>query len=178
MSSAEVKNVLNRSVTPIYVFMVCAQETQEQLYRHYHAGGMLDPLRFQTIIEYNRFSCRDCFQKLCIFIVWLGLCIVLVILISELVKKTLWRVSTVIMSTFSLLVCPEADDWILWSLKAKGWGEYLFGLRREEISVDEEHYLYSLPDIVNVIKSWRIRWRKHLACMKNLEILTVFCWKI
>jgi hypothetical protein len=30
---------------------------------------------------------------------------------------------------------------------------------------DELHSLYSSPNIVRVIKSWRMRWARHVECM-------------
>jgi hypothetical protein len=39
----------------------------------------------------------------------------------------------------------------------------IFGRKRE---VDDElHNLHSSPNIVRVIKSWRLRWAGHVACM-------------
>jgi hypothetical protein len=47
----------------------------------------------------------------------------------------------------------------------------IFGHKREEdrlwkkLHNDELHSLYSSPNIVRVIKSRRIRWAGHVACM-------------
>jgi hypothetical protein len=47
----------------------------------------------------------------------------------------------------------------------------IFGPKREEdgswrkFHNDELHSLYSSPNIVRVIKSWRVRWAVHVACM-------------
>jgi hypothetical protein len=47
----------------------------------------------------------------------------------------------------------------------------IFGLKREEdgswrqLYNDELHSLYSSPNIVRVIKSRRMRWAGHVACM-------------
>jgi hypothetical protein len=47
----------------------------------------------------------------------------------------------------------------------------IFGPKREEdgswrkLHNDELHSLYSSPDIVNVIKSRRMRWAGHVECM-------------
>jgi hypothetical protein len=47
----------------------------------------------------------------------------------------------------------------------------IFGPKREEdgswrkLHNDELHSLYSLPNIVRVIKSRRMRWAGHVACM-------------
>jgi hypothetical protein len=47
----------------------------------------------------------------------------------------------------------------------------IFGPKREEdgswrkLHNDEPHDLYSLPNIVRVIKSRRMRWAGHVACM-------------
>jgi hypothetical protein len=40
------------------------------------------------------------------------------------------------------------------------------GLRRK-LHNDELHSLYSLPNIVKVIKSRRLRWVGHVACMEE-----------
>lgn len=37
--------------------------------------------------------------------------------------------------------------------------------------------IYILPDIVSVIKSRRIRWWEHVACMEKLGMLTFFVGK-
>jgi hypothetical protein len=47
----------------------------------------------------------------------------------------------------------------------------IFGPEREEdrswrkLRNDEFHSLYSSPNIVTVIKFWRIRWAGHVACI-------------
>jgi hypothetical protein len=48
----------------------------------------------------------------------------------------------------------------------------IFGRRREEVTVDwrklheeELHDLYFSPNIIRVIKSGRMRWVVHVACM-------------
>jgi hypothetical protein len=96
-------------------------EAQGQVYLC-HAGGVFEPFRFGAVIEYQ-FSCRDGFQRLCIWIVWVGPCVVLVMFISELVNKPhaelaedryinyiIIIIITVITSmSASLLVCLEAD---------------------------------------------------------------------
>jgi hypothetical protein len=49
----------------------------------------------------------------------------------------------------------------------------ILGPKREEdgswrkLHNDELHSLYSSPNIVRVIKSWRLRWVEHVACMKE-----------
>jgi hypothetical protein len=49
----------------------------------------------------------------------------------------------------------------------------IFGLKREEdgswrkLHSDELQSLYSSPNIVRVIKSRRMRWAGHVACMKG-----------
>jgi hypothetical protein len=58
-----------------------------------------------------------------------------------------------------------------------------FGPKREEdgswrkLQNDELHSLYSSPNIVRVIKSRRMRWVGHVACIEegNGEVLTGFC---
>jgi hypothetical protein len=39
---------------------------------------------------------------------------------------------------------------------------------------DELHNLYSSSNIVRVIKSRRIRWAGHVACMGKVDVFTVF----
>jgi hypothetical protein len=39
---------------------------------------------------------------------------------------------------------------------------------------DELHNLYSSPNVVRVIKSRRIRWAEHVACMGRGEVFTGF----
>jgi hypothetical protein len=47
----------------------------------------------------------------------------------------------------------------------------IFGPQRQEdrswrkLHNDELHNLYSSPSVVRVIKSWRMRWVGHVACM-------------
>jgi hypothetical protein len=54
----------------------------------------------------------------------------------------------------------------------------IFGLKREEdgswrkLHNDEHHSLYSSPNIVRVIKTRRVRWAGHVACMG--EVFTRF----
>jgi hypothetical protein len=56
----------------------------------------------------------------------------------------------------------------------------IFGPKREEdgswkkLHNDELHTLYSSPNIVRVIKSRRMRWAGHVACMGRGEVFTVF----
>jgi hypothetical protein len=56
----------------------------------------------------------------------------------------------------------------------------IFGPKREEdgswrkLHNDELHCLYSSPNIVRVIKSWRVRWAGHVARMRRGEVLTGF----
>jgi hypothetical protein len=56
----------------------------------------------------------------------------------------------------------------------------IFGPKREEygswrkLHNDELHGLYSLPNIVRVIKSRRMRWAGHVARMGMGEAFTVF----
>jgi hypothetical protein len=55
------------------------------------------------------------------------------------------------------------------------------GPKREEggswrkLHNDELHSLYSLPNIVRVIKSRRMRWAGHVARMERGEVFTGFC---
>jgi hypothetical protein len=42
---------------------------------------------------------------------------------------------------------------------------------------DELHNLYSSPNIVRVIKSRRMRWAEHVACMGRGEVFTGFWLK-
>jgi hypothetical protein len=56
----------------------------------------------------------------------------------------------------------------------------IFGPKREEVVPqrklhnDELHGLYSSPNIVKVIKSRRMRWAGHVACMGRKEMFTGF----
>jgi hypothetical protein len=56
----------------------------------------------------------------------------------------------------------------------------IFGPKREEarswrkLQTDELHSLYSSPNIVRVIKSRRIRWVGHVACMGRGEVFREF----
>jgi hypothetical protein len=49
----------------------------------------------------------------------------------------------------------------------------------KELHNDEIHSLYSSPDIVKVIKSWGMRWVRHVACMGEgravYRVLVVRC---
>jgi hypothetical protein len=52
----------------------------------------------------------------------------------------------------------------------------IFGPKRDEVRGswrklhNELHSLYSLPDIIRVVKSRRMRWMGHVACMKKIRI--------
>jgi hypothetical protein len=56
----------------------------------------------------------------------------------------------------------------------------IYGPKREEdeswrkFHNDELHSLYSSPNIVRVIKSRRMRWAGHVACMEGGEVFTGF----
>jgi hypothetical protein len=56
----------------------------------------------------------------------------------------------------------------------------IFGPKREEdgswrkLHNDELHSLYSSPSIVRVIKSRRMTWAVHVACMGREEVFTAF----
>jgi hypothetical protein len=56
----------------------------------------------------------------------------------------------------------------------------IFGPKREEdgswikLHNDELHSLYSSPNIFRVIKSRRMRWAGHVACMGRGEVFTAF----
>jgi hypothetical protein len=56
----------------------------------------------------------------------------------------------------------------------------IFGPKREEdgswrrLHNDELHGLYSSPNIVRMIKSRRMRWAGHVACMGSGEVFTGF----
>jgi hypothetical protein len=56
----------------------------------------------------------------------------------------------------------------------------IFGPKREEdvsrrkLHNDGLHSLYSSPNIVRMIKSWRIRWAGHVAHMGRGEVFTGF----
>jgi hypothetical protein len=59
----------------------------------------------------------------------------------------------------------------------------IFGPKREEdgswrkLHNDELHNLYSSPNIVRVIKSRRMRWAGHVACMGGEMYLQGFGWE-
>jgi hypothetical protein len=44
-------------------------------------------------------------------------------------------------------------------------GEIIGGWRK--LHNEELHNLYSLPDIIRMMKSWRMRWAGHVACMRE-----------
>jgi hypothetical protein len=60
----------------------------------------------------------------------------------------------------------------------------IFGPKRNEVMGEwtklhngELHNLYSSPDIIRQIKSRRMRWAGHVACMAEGEICTGFWWQ-
>jgi hypothetical protein len=59
----------------------------------------------------------------------------------------------------------------------------IFGPKREEVGMwrklhnDECHSLYSSPNIVGAIKSKRMRWAGHVACMREGRDVYSFGWK-
>jgi hypothetical protein len=60
----------------------------------------------------------------------------------------------------------------------------IFGPKRDEVMGEwrklhsgELHNLYSLPDIIRQIKSRRMRWVGHVACMGEGETCTGFWWE-
>jgi len=59
----------------------------------------------------------------------------------------------------------------------------IFGPRSDEVTGEwtkqhnvELNYLYCSPNIVRVIKSRRIRWTRHVACIGERRVDTGFCW--
>jgi hypothetical protein len=61
----------------------------------------------------------------------------------------------------------------------------IFGSKRDEVKGEliklhneELNGLYSLPNIVRVIKSRRLRWAGHVASMREGEVCTGFWWGI
>jgi len=59
----------------------------------------------------------------------------------------------------------------------------IFGSKRDEVTREwrklrneEVNDLYSSPKIVRVIKSRRMRWAGHVACMRGGEVYTGFWW--
>ena len=42
---------------------------------------------------------------------------------------------------------------------------------------EELHALYLSPNIIRVIKSRRMRWTGHVACMERGEVQTEFWWE-
>ena len=60
----------------------------------------------------------------------------------------------------------------------------VFGLKRDEVTGEwrklhneELRDLYSLPNIVRVVKSRRMRWAGHVARMEGREVCTGFWWR-
>jgi hypothetical protein len=60
----------------------------------------------------------------------------------------------------------------------------IFGLKREEGAVgwrrlyhEEPHNLYAIPNIIRVIKSRRMRWAGHVACIGSEKCVQYFGWK-
>jgi hypothetical protein len=58
----------------------------------------------------------------------------------------------------------------------------IFGPKREEVTGEQRklhneelNYVSSSPNIVRVVKSRRIRWAGHVACM-GVEVYTGFWW--
>jgi hypothetical protein len=61
----------------------------------------------------------------------------------------------------------------------------IFVFKREEdgpwrkLHNDELHSLYSSPNVVRVIKSWRMKWVGHVACMgEGRSVYRVFDWEV
>jgi hypothetical protein len=55
----------------------------------------------------------------------------------------------------------------------------IFGPKREELLHNVELYLYSLPNIIRVIKSWKMRSPRHVERMGDRENEYTFCaWKL
>jgi hypothetical protein len=58
----------------------------------------------------------------------------------------------------------------------------IFGPKRDKVTGEwrklhnELNGLYSLPNIVRVIESRRLRWAGHVACMGKAEVCTGFWW--
>jgi hypothetical protein len=59
----------------------------------------------------------------------------------------------------------------------------VFGPKRDEVTGEctklhneELSDLYSLPNIVRVVKSRRMRWVGHVACMGRRKVCTGFWW--
>jgi hypothetical protein len=59
----------------------------------------------------------------------------------------------------------------------------IFGPKRDEVTGEwrklhnkELNDLYSSPNIVPVIKSRRVKWAEHVACMGRGEVCTGFWW--
>jgi hypothetical protein len=38
--------------------------------------------------------------------------------------------------------------------------------------------LYVSPNIIMVIKSWRMKWAGHVACMRSEKCIQYFGWKV
>jgi hypothetical protein len=61
----------------------------------------------------------------------------------------------------------------------------IFGCKREEngswrkLHIDELHSLFSLPNSVRVIKSRKMRWAAHVACMgEGRGVYRVLVWRV
>jgi hypothetical protein len=59
----------------------------------------------------------------------------------------------------------------------------IFGPKRDEVTREwrrlhneELNDLYSSPNIIRVIKSRRMKWAGHVACMGKREVQTGFWW--
>jgi hypothetical protein len=69
----------------------------------------------------------------------------------------------------------EAPDRTLWRTRfGRGYGFVVFGPKRDEVTGEwrrlhnkELYALYSSPNIIWVIKSRRLRWARHVACMRD-----------
>jgi hypothetical protein len=61
---------------------------------------------------------------------------------------------------------------------------YVFGLKRDEVTGgwrklhnEELHNLYSLPNIIRMIKSRRMRWARHVARMGRRGMHIGYWWE-
>jgi hypothetical protein len=59
----------------------------------------------------------------------------------------------------------------------------IFGPKRDEVTQEwrrlhnkELYALYSSPNIIRVMKSRRLRWAGHVACMESGKVYTAFWW--
>jgi hypothetical protein len=73
------------------------------------------------------------------------------------------------------LECQESLEMVPRELAKYKRDEVMGGWRK--LHNEEHHSLFSSPDIIRMIKSRRMRWAGHVACMRVREICTKFWLK-